>query len=70
MTNRIVVSQAVKDAFEEVRDMGVCNMRNHRKVQAAMRDLGHFEGVVWIWDNRCNYDKAIMHGLTVDDSQS
>ena len=65
MTTRVVVSQAVKDAFEEVRDMGVCNMLDRRGVQAAMHDLGHYEAVIWIEDNWDNYGQAIMSGLTV-----
>ena len=66
----VKVSQAVKDAFEEVRDMGVCNMLDRKGVQAAMNDLDHYEAVIWIEDNKRNYGKAVMRGLEVDPQSS
>jgi diphthamide synthase (EF-2-diphthine--ammonia ligase) len=63
----IVVSRAVYEGVEAVRQGGVTNMLQRDTVRQVAQLLGFEEAYEWIRDHPDLYSQAIFRGLAVED---
>lgn len=66
----VKVSQMVLEALEEVRDSGVCNMFDCRKVIAKCRSNGYEETAEWIRVHMGEYITGVMEGFEAEEDES
>ena len=52
----------LEEEVMEIRDSGVCNMLDVRAVQRAANDMGFYDLVVLIEENRSSYTNFIFYG--------
>ena len=56
------MSETVKKQILAIRDTGLTNMFDVIAVQRIANDMGFFELVVYLEDNRCEYAHFILTG--------
>ena len=56
------MNETVKEQILAVRETGLTNMFDLNAVQRIANDMGFFELVVYLEDNRCEYAHFILTG--------
>ena len=56
------MTEKIKEQILAVRDTGLTNMFDVNTVQRIANDMGFFELVVYLEDNRCEYAHFILTG--------
>ena len=56
------MTEKIKEQILAVRDTGLTNMFDVNTVQCIANDMGFFELVVYLEDNRCEYTHFILTG--------
>ena len=56
------MTEKIKEQILAVRDTGLTNMFDVNTVQRIANDMGFFELVVYLEDNRCEYTHFILTG--------
>ena len=57
-----MMTEKIKEQILAVRDTGLTNMFDVNTVQCIANDMGFFELVVYLEDNRCEYTHFILTG--------
>ena len=57
-----MMTEKIKEQILAVRDTGLTNMFDVSAVQRIANDMGFFELVVYLEDNRCEYAHFILTG--------
>jgi hypothetical protein len=57
-----MMTEKIKEQILAVRDTGLTNMFDVNTVQRIANDMGFFELVVYLEDNRCEYTHFILTG--------
>ena len=56
------MTDKIKEQILAIRDTGLTNMFDANAVQRIANDMGFFELVVYLEDNRCEYAHFILTG--------
>ena len=64
----IKVSKEIESQIMKIRDSGKTNMFATNEVQVIANEMGFYQLVIWIEDNRTEYAKGILHGFEIEET--